>query len=459
MSGGGMFKILLTLLPHHGFDDEGRGIKAPTEFWEVHPPPGVPVVVLERIDILLNLSTVSNRAIDLASTDYKGFLRQEKQLWEIQALARRQRRQLLDNPACVAAHGLSEGLEGEAESNLAARASIMFSKHELLDACDAGLKQDSPTPIGLVTRGQDPDHYYSSPADTSSASCGQTSGLSSQSSATTLLDLDYRAAPPMECPSDLAKSSAEDFIQLIDASMRDLLFGHTLSRKSGLTKTDNGEQPTLCTLSPMVFGPGALKSFKGSHTPEHSHPASQVLLEDELLSDQEARLDELLDNEDDVGLIMGNGYPNFGGYQHRTLIERESEEDETLLDYLENGFAWSAGRLLSDLDNRGNILSWSDGDASTDILDHGESSFEDLLEISMLDPTQGHESQRYGLAERTNVRPHIYHDDTPITPYNPGLLEDYQVMSHKMGGVDNDYDLLDVNGGSDGMQHALGRLN
>ena len=193
----------------------------------------------------LSLSRTSNRAHILASTDYQSFLEREKKLWMFQALARIQRRQFLTNNPWPTTPNLGEGLKGKTGTSIAS------SGYELLDNHEIFSQHES-----LIY----PYHHDNLSSSTSSATYSQPSKLSSQSSATSLPDpFEIQKAPLMECTSHLTKSTFEDLIELIDASTRDLLFGHKMFGRSGISQPSDEEHPTLCRLAPGVFCPNYSK--------------------------------------------------------------------------------------------------------------------------------------------------------------------------------------------------------
>ena len=247
-------KLSLTLFPHHGLDEEEHEGKEPPTFCETRPPTGVPMVILDNIDVLLHLSNVSHKALDLAHRDYSWFLRRQKALWEIQAVARRQRRQLLDDPGFGAVYNLGGRMGGETESVVAAGASTIFVEGELLDDNGDNVQQTSFL-WGAPVQAQ--DHLSSQSSSTKSATFSQPSALSSQSSVATLLDApSLRRTPSAECTTRFAQASFQDIVKIVDMSMRELFFGHKACDITSFANSGTGGHLALCRLSPSLFCPG-----------------------------------------------------------------------------------------------------------------------------------------------------------------------------------------------------------
>ncbi|KAL9098740.1 MAG: hypothetical protein Q9163_005655 [Psora crenata] len=250
-------KISLILTPHHGLGNVEDELNRLAIFWHVHPPPGIPVVILERLDFWCNLSRTSNALLNVASTDYKKFLEIEKYMWEIQALGRRRRRKPLNNPPHLAAYALDEDHRGDVGLIMTARAPSTFVEQELLDIFEVDPEQDTQTSTCFGSRLNGPDSLDGSSSYTSSAILTPTSGLSSQSSASfSLRSCSVQALSPANFLSHLEPSSFDDLIELIDLSLRGFLFGQQLFDKRGIAKSDAKEYPTLCRFSPALFSPG-----------------------------------------------------------------------------------------------------------------------------------------------------------------------------------------------------------
>ncbi|KAL9635533.1 MAG: hypothetical protein Q9164_003396 [Protoblastenia rupestris] len=159
---------------------------------------------------------------------------------------------------------LGEGLKGKTGTSIAS------SGYELLDNHEIFSQHES-----LIY----PYHHDNLSSSTSSATYSQPSKLSSQSSVTSLPDpFGIQKAPLMECTSHLTKSTFEDLIEFIDASTQDLLFGHKMFGRSGISQPSNEEHPTLCRLAPGVFCPNYSKALsqRGSLTANIANSLSRI---------------------------------------------------------------------------------------------------------------------------------------------------------------------------------------
>ena len=241
----GNIVISLTLSPFHGVNGEEHNTDQSEVLANVHPPAGVPVVTLDTIDLLLMLSNRPTSTLNVAASDYRRFLECQKKRWHIQNHDRLRRRGLSNNVSNDIVQTLHEALEKGAMST---PTSILSRNHIPLSGNESASQICSQGHVIWET-------------------CARGSTISSQKikpSSDERMDIlqgsiSFPQVTVRDALSSFPQLSFEDFVTLLDASLRETLFGHGTPSTDCTIGISNDEHLNLCQLSPSLLCPGYLK--------------------------------------------------------------------------------------------------------------------------------------------------------------------------------------------------------